>query len=81
MRDTSRSGAAVREGLTALVRDLQGMETLNVCVQASIGGLAALADPVGFVGLIGEGREAAAKDDNTELKDLFTEVIEYVEGL
>jgi hypothetical protein len=61
--------------LTALVRDLQRVETLNPCVLSSIAAVAAMSDPAEFASLIGDGFDALSPAEDHSLRELFGEML------
>lgn len=69
---------AVANPLTLLASELRRVETLNVCVQMSIAGVAALAGPAEFRQLIADGFDAAVGEE--DLRALYPEVPEAVEA-
>jgi hypothetical protein len=68
------------QALNAWVGRLQHVETTNVCVQVSIGVLAALADPVRWESLIADGSEAVGQGGDEDLESFFQEVLEGLDG-
>jgi len=69
--------------LDQFVRKLNAVESLNICVQTSIGAFAAQADPARWFGLIADAAEAARKDldqyPERKLEDLLERILEHTE--
>jgi len=72
---TNREARALNE----LVRNLQHIETLNVCVQTSIGGLAVQADPKRWFEMIADGADAARTASDAELVTLLEDFLELAD--
>jgi hypothetical protein len=62
------------------VQRLEGVETLNVCVQGSIAGCAAWANPDRWFNLVEDGANAVRQtqdEGREELEELFEKILEW----
>jgi flagellar motor component MotA len=65
--------------LEQLVQNLWAVESTSICVQTSIGAIAALANPARFASLVADAADAAHEAGEPDLEDCFEQILEYAE--